>query len=708
MPPKTPRKLRGEIPSTPKTALRNLTSPPVSSRLRSRLRTNERPVEEPSSPSKESKTPLPKDKPTLMEDQAETPIGRKTRQSSENRARTQPVNRVSKVVDSSANDAPKTTTRPRGRLANKMEPVELSEQSEQIKTPEHMDTAQEIEEPKQSPSTAPDLTSPPLVKRLRSRARNTEPRPTVTDTLSAKTPTTSKRGRRAATMETPAPVTRGRKEKIPKRNLIGDLVQSQEESDENKQDEISIVATLSSSKSIPLDVKSPFKPGTPEAKSISESAKKDRQGLFDVAPNSPLQQKNSSNTQPMEYDMITQESTSSMSVEVEAGSSQTTSKLIREVTETKVTETYIMHSNLNKIENVTEKADSIMQGYNREDTITSETISDQTSSNIAQPQNTFKEVTPKKNEPGVTTLEQNSPRVATPKQDTPRATTPKQDTPRAATPKQDTPRAATPKQDTPRVITPKQDTPRAAISQQDAPIAATPKEDTTEITSGVESDEEMEMPVESADDDHVPNELEPLRESEDSDSDDDAPEAISMSSGKSTALEAKRQEREAAQRLADQQKNKRRETDTKLKQQKAAKKTRAVYQKLPEVEFEMEDEESTPLEIPTTLPLDMLEMIADMDEAKPTKKPTKRGKHIRTEDFDKLEESSRQPKKTKGEKDIGSIKVVSLANQVEAKPVPESILDFKTQHFYGDRVKRKNAVLNMSQKRKVATKFRRS
>ncbi|KAK9722815.1 hypothetical protein K7432_002395 [Basidiobolus ranarum] len=223
-----------------------------------------------------------------------------------------------------------------------------------------------------------------------------------------------------------------------------------------------------------------------------------------------------------------------------------------------------------------------------------------------------------------------------------------------------------------------------------------PEESVNENQSNSESEEE-----EKEEDVEISKETNEPSDSEESDSDDDAPEAVSLSSGKSMALQAKKQEREAIQKIADQQKQKRREADSKLKEQKAAKKDRSAKKPLPLIEVE-EVEVPKPLEIPTTLPLDMLEMVADMDE-----KPSKKRNHIQLDEID-LEDDVPKSKKIKGEKTFGAIKVISLTSQPKAKLIPESISDFKSNHFFGSRVNRKNAVLNVSQKRNVAVKFRRS
>ncbi|ORX63925.1 hypothetical protein K493DRAFT_409494 [Basidiobolus meristosporus CBS 931.73] len=229
--------------------------------------------------------------------------------------------------------------------------------------------------------------------------------------------------------------------------------------------------------------------------------------------------------------------------------------------------------------------------------------------------------------------------------------------------------------------------------------------------SAPESEEEQNEPVGEAAEEEAENsgneQQEAKQEEEsdsDSDSDDDAPEAVSLSSGKSMALQAKKQEREAAQRVADQQRQKRREIDSKLKEQKAAKKDRVAKKSLPKIEIE-EEVVPQPLEIPATLPLDMLEMVADMDEELPKKR-----NHIKMDEFEGLSDDEVEPKskRVKGEKSFGSIKVVSLTSQPKAKHIPESVLDFKSKHFFGTRVNRKSSVLNMSQRRNVAVKFRRA
>ncbi|RUS35144.1 hypothetical protein BC938DRAFT_475232, partial [Jimgerdemannia flammicorona] len=243
---------------------------------------------------------------------------------------------------------------------------------------------------------------------------------------------------------------------------------------------------------------------------------------------------------------------------------------------------------------------------------------------------------------------------------------------------------------------------------------------------------------------------------EEGNSDDEAPEAVSISSSKIEALQAAQLEKEFSQKLQAAQKEKRRQRDTKLKEQKEgskrSKKTtfenkdadtqetsikrKNQPEKPPQTEHDVSntlvadqisetrgevDKDGTEMPfkkpvLPTLLPLDMLE-----DVAKEEAEQRKKRKHLRLDDFDAIakeeEEEGRETKnklkrkktKTEGKK-VGPFTVVIL-DKPSPKPAPVAshIQNFRESHFFGNgRVPRKDAILNISQKnRGAAAVFRR-
>ncbi|KAI9143328.1 hypothetical protein BKA69DRAFT_118340 [Paraphysoderma sedebokerense] len=107
-------------------------------------------------------------------------------------------------------------------------------------------------------------------------------------------------------------------------------------------------------------------------------------------------------------------------------------------------------------------------------------------------------------------------------------------------------------------------------------------------------------------------------------SDDDAPEAISLSTGKQSALSAKLVEKEVQRKLKEEQKRKRRHKDEVLKSQKSQKKARTVSSDSVETpnstvkeqedlnaDNQNEDNGNKDLEM---LPQDLLNSVAQMEE----------------------------------------------------------------------------------------------
>ncbi|RIA91733.1 hypothetical protein C1645_108949 [Glomus cerebriforme] len=183
-------------------------------------------------------------------------------------------------------------------------------------------------------------------------------------------------------------------------------------------------------------------------------------------------------------------------------------------------------------------------------------------------------------------------------------------------------------------------------------------------------------------------------------SDDEAPEAVSKTASKIQALVIKKKERGAQQELLRNKKRKRREIDTKLKEQKSRK-----VAKLSEKESDSKNKIDSIMKkinekgLPKLLPTELLEDFADDEK-------TKRRKQIEHAQID-LEMSKIKPrikKKKKKQRNTGPFTVVALQDSDFDKPIPTSkeIIEFKEDHFYGERLPRKNAILNASQGRKGA------
>ncbi|KAF9953678.1 hypothetical protein BGZ65_004523 [Modicella reniformis] len=258
----------------------------------------------------------------------------------------------------------------------------------------------------------------------------------------------------------------------------------------------------------------------------------------------------------------------------------------------------------------------------------------------------------------------------------------------------------------------------------------------SEIVQDDSSDEEtfkIHTPKASAEPKIAPAAL-PTRKYEDEGDEDDsdaAPEAESLSSAKTKALNAQDKEKSFLSKIQAEQKAKRIEREEKLKVQKeqARMKTEAkakVQEK--EADEKLGDEEepkpTTKSGLPEVLPMDILESVVQMEDSQKSSDArgslqtgTGKKKHMRPEDFAlmKLEEelkavAQRRKKEEKTQKNIGPVTVKVLDQSHLAKPhaVPETIVDFRKQHFYGSKIQRKDAVLNLSQRNiGAASKFHR-
>ncbi|KAL0081472.1 hypothetical protein J3Q64DRAFT_1808928 [Phycomyces blakesleeanus] len=209
---------------------------------------------------------------------------------------------------------------------------------------------------------------------------------------------------------------------------------------------------------------------------------------------------------------------------------------------------------------------------------------------------------------------------------------------------------------------------------------------------------------------------------EEEDSDDDAPEVVSTSATKSAiAKELKAQQDEAA-RLAQLKKEKRRQRDQILKEQKATSK-RGIKQKAvkkvaekekeekedevnedeaEEDEAEEADEADEEAEETTStkklLPTDLLAQFAEEEKA------TRKRNHMSLEDFERLEEEEEEEKRKtkkskKTERRVGEYTVRVLNNRPRPQSVDAKILSFRNQKLNRKSTPRKDAVRNSSQGR---------
>ncbi|KAF9202107.1 hypothetical protein BGZ49_007684 [Haplosporangium sp. Z 27] len=262
-------------------------------------------------------------------------------------------------------------------------------------------------------------------------------------------------------------------------------------------------------------------------------------------------------------------------------------------------------------------------------------------------------------------------------------------------------------------------------------------EDNDEVSESEDNEEEPEENQEDASDDdtfkiHTPKaSVEPKitpavlpsmtyeDDSEDEDS-DAAPEAESLSSAKAKVLDAQDKEKSFLSKIQAEQKAKRVEREEKLKAQKEQSKKKA--QKVESI-IESKDaptQSTTKSGLPTMLPMDLLESVANMEnesESPAPKTNDKKRKHMRPEDFALMEleaelkaEAQKRKKTEKTQKNVGpvTVKVLDQSRLAKGHTIPETIVDFRKQHFYGSKIQRKDAVLNLSQRNiGAASKFSR-
>ncbi|KAF9432033.1 hypothetical protein BGZ76_011387 [Entomortierella beljakovae] len=230
----------------------------------------------------------------------------------------------------------------------------------------------------------------------------------------------------------------------------------------------------------------------------------------------------------------------------------------------------------------------------------------------------------------------------------------------------------------------------------------------------------------------APSALPTIKYDDESDDDDSdaAPEAESLSSAKAKAVGAQDKEKSFLSKVQAEQKAKRVEREEKLKEQKAKKeakqKTQVAKVPTPKVnEVVAEGKESpdstiTRSGLPTMLPMDLLESVAKLDESSISSGSStndKKRKHMRPEDFALMEleaelraETLKRKKAEKTQKNVGpvTVKVLDKSHLAKGHAIPETVVDFRKQHFYGSKIQRKDAILNQSQRNLgAASKFNR-
>ncbi|KAG0275523.1 hypothetical protein BGZ95_008700 [Linnemannia exigua] len=208
---------------------------------------------------------------------------------------------------------------------------------------------------------------------------------------------------------------------------------------------------------------------------------------------------------------------------------------------------------------------------------------------------------------------------------------------------------------------------------------------------------------------------------EEGDSDDEAPEAESLSSAKAKIQSAQDKEKSFLSKVQAEQKAKRVEREQKLKEQKdqsKAKKKTTTPAPAP-VPEESTTETTKATGLPAMLPMDILESVAQMDDTESNKAATndKKRKHMRPEDFALMEleaelkaEALKRKRTEKKQKNIGpvTVKVLDKSHLAQGHAIPQTVVDFRQQHFYGSKIQRKDAILNSSQRSQgPAKKFNR-
>ncbi|XP_031556645.1 nucleolar protein 7-like [Actinia tenebrosa] len=199
-----------------------------------------------------------------------------------------------------------------------------------------------------------------------------------------------------------------------------------------------------------------------------------------------------------------------------------------------------------------------------------------------------------------------------------------------------------------------------------------------------------EVPADSSEDVKRLGENEPdvISETED----DEAPESISLSASKEAAIAEIHKEKETVDSLREKEKQRRRERDEILKQQKESRKARELVR----------------------LPAEILEKVTKKQELDAKQQKNIKGAHVVTpkhvtfdsdDDDDNKEDKNNKEDENMTQVPVGEepkgLQVVVL-NQASknTKRVIDSASEFLKNHFYGDRLKRVETLDDETQKRK--------
>ncbi|CAG8532305.1 12116_t:CDS:2 [Funneliformis caledonium] len=176
------------------------------------------------------------------------------------------------------------------------------------------------------------------------------------------------------------------------------------------------------------------------------------------------------------------------------------------------------------------------------------------------------------------------------------------------------------------------------------------------------------------------------------DSGDEAPETISMSTSRIQALDIKKKEREVQQKSLEIKKRKRREIDAKLKEQKSRKAAKLEKSTDPRDSKEEIDiiKKINEEGLPRFLPTELLKDLPNDDKVKKKRKQPEEPMQIKS----KMSKTELQSKKEKSRKqpNTGPFTVVALQdpNFDKSTPIAKGVAEFKEDHFYGERLPRKN------------------
>ncbi|KAG2219699.1 hypothetical protein INT45_001871 [Circinella minor] len=204
-----------------------------------------------------------------------------------------------------------------------------------------------------------------------------------------------------------------------------------------------------------------------------------------------------------------------------------------------------------------------------------------------------------------------------------------------------------------------------------------------------------------------------------SDSDDEAPEAISATSAKDFILQAQKTQKELLARAAAEEKDKRRQREQRLREQKqgSRREQKRKQQDVGEKGEEEEDNKMAELTEEDNAELLPEELLVQAAEEEKTKK-----NHLKAEDLERLlvevdndteqsEKDQRKKRKTQtGVRQVGEYTVKVLSKRPRAPAVDQELKSFKDKHsLYKKDLPRKSALLQRSEGivGKAASQFRR-